>query len=384
MQQNHCRQQLILHGDSYTPIVSLLNMLNTNPIRVLALILLAASWLACPAVQAQRPPKEAPKASNAPADDGYSVPERPRLQDKTAVGKPVTTLKVEVQVVNVYFNVKDKRGALIPNLKKEDFQVSEDGKPQTIKYFSAESNQPLTLGLLIDTSGSQAHVLPMEQVVGSAFLNDVLTAKDLAFLINFDIQVSLLQDYTSDAERLRRAMLQTQINDGGGGGAVGIAGAGQGTIPVTRPKGTLLYDAVYLAANDKLRNQSGRKALILLTDGGDYGSEETLNDAIAAAQQAEVMVYVIMIADRGNFYTGDSEMRKLAGQTGGRVIDVGDNEKKLRRAFDEIATELRSQYMVGYVPTNSALDGKYRKLEVKTNKPEYKIQARKGYFAPKQ
>ncbi len=384
MQQNRCRQQLILHGDSYTPIVSLLNMLNTNPIRVLALILLAASWLACPAVQAQRPPKEAPKASNAPADDGYSVPERPRLQDKTAVGKPVTTLKVEVQVVNVYFNVKDKRGALIPNLKKEDFQVSEDGKPQTIKYFSAESNQPLTLGLLIDTSGSQAHVLPMEQVVGSAFLNDVLTAKDLAFLINFDIQVSLLQDYTSDAERLRRAMLQTQINDGGGGGAVGIAGAGQGTIPVTRPKGTLLYDAVYLAANDKLRNQSGRKALILLTDGGDYGSEETLNDAIAAAQQAEVMVYVIMIADRGNFYTGDSEMRKLAGQTGGRVIDVGDNEKKLRRAFDEIATELRSQYMVGYVPTNSALDGKYRKLEVKTNKPEYKIQARKGYFAPKQ
>jgi len=359
-------------------------MLNTNPIRVLALILLAASWLACPAVQAQRPPKEAPKASNAPADDGYSVPERPRLQDKTAVGKPVTTLKVEVQVVNVYFNVKDKRGALIPNLKKEDFQVSEDGKPQTIKYFSAESNQPLTLGLLIDTSGSQARVLPMEQVVGSAFLNDVLTAKDLAFLINFDIQVSLLQDYTSDAERLRRAMLQTQINDGGGGGAVGIAGAGQGTIPVTRPKGTLLYDAVYLAANDKLRNQSGRKALILLTDGGDYGSEETLNDAIAAAQQAEVMVYVIMIADRGNFYTGDSEMRKLAGQTGGRVIDVGDNEKKLRRAFDEIATELRSQYMVGYVPTNSALDGKYRKLEVKTNKPEYKIQARKGYFAPKQ
>ncbi len=384
MQQNRCRQQLILHGDSYTPIVSLLNMLNTNPIRVLALILLAASWLACPAVQAQRPPKEAPKASNAPADDGYSVPERPRLQDKTAVGKPVTTLKVEVQVVNVYFNVKDKRGALIPNLKKEDFQVSEDGKPQTIKYFSAESNQPLTLGLLIDTSGSQAHVLPMEQVVGSAFLNDVLTAKDLAFLINFDIQVSLLQDYTSDAERLRRAMLQTQINDGGGGGAVGIAGAGQGTIPVTRPKGTLLYDAVYLAANDKLRNQSGRKALILLTDGADYGSEETLNDAIAAAQQAEVMVYVIMIADRGNFYTGDSEMRKLAGQTGGRVIDVGDNEKKLRRAFDEIATELRSQYMVGYVPTNSALDGKYRKLEVKTNKPEYKIQARKGYFAPKQ
>ena len=360
-------------------------MLKTIRTRVPALLLLAGSLLAGSAAHAQRPPTEPPKASNAPTDDGYSIPEGPKLQDRTAAQrKPITTLKVEVQVVNVYFNVKDKRGALIPNLKKEDFQVSEDGKPQTIKYFSAESNQPLTLGLLIDTSGSQTRVLPMEQLVGSAFLNDVLTPKDLAFLINFDIQVSLLQDYTSDAERLRRAMLQTQINDGGGSGAVGIAGAGQGTIPVLRPKGTLLYDAVYLAANEKLRQQSGRKALILLTDGGDNGSDETLNDAIAAAQQAEVMVYVIMIADRGNFLTGDSEMRKLAEQTGGRVIDVGDNEKKLRRAFDEISTELRSQYMIGYVPTNTAMDGKYRKLEVKANKPEYKIQARKGYFAPKE
>jgi VWFA-related protein len=346
-------------------------------------MLLAGSLLACSAAQAQRAPQESPKASNAPADDGYSVPEVPKLQDKTAERKPITTLKVEVQVVNVYFNVKDKRGALIPNLKKEDFQVSEDGKPQTIKYFSAESNQPLTLGLLIDTSGSMIRVLPMEQVIGSAFLNDVLTPKDLAFLINFDIQVSLLQDYTSDTERLRRAMLQAQINDGGGGGAVGIAGAGQGTIPVTRPKGTLLYDAVYLAANERLRSQSGRKALILLTDGADFGSQETLNDAIAAAQNAEVIVYVILIADRGNFYTGDSEMRKLADQTGGRVINVGDNEKKLRLAFDDIANELRSQYMAGYVPTNTALDGKYRKLEVKA-KPEYRIQARKGYFAPKE
>ena len=359
-------------------------MLNRKRIRVLALTLLTGCLLLCSGLQAQRPPKEPPKASNAPADDGYSVPEGPKLHDKTRQNKPITTLKVEVQVVNVYFNVKDKRGALIPSLKKEDFQVFEDGKPQTIKYFSAESNQPLTLGLLIDTSGSQRRVLPMEQVVGSAFLNDVLTPKDLAFLINFDIQVSLLQDYTSDAGRLRSAMLQTQINDGGGSGAVGIAGAGQGTIPVSRPKGTLLYDAVYLAANEKLRQQSGRKALILLTDGGDNGSEETLADAIASAQQAEVIVYVIMIADRGNYLTGDSEMHKLAEQTGGRVIDVGDNEKKLRRAFDEIATELRSQYMIGYTPANIAMDGKYRKLEVKATQPEYKIQARKGYFAPKE
>jgi len=303
-------------------------------------------------------------------------------------GEPVATLKVNVQVVNLYFNVKDKRGALIPNLKKEDFQVTEDGKPQTIKYFAADSNQPLTLGLLIDTSGSQTRVLPMEKEVGAAFLRDVLTPKDLAFLINFDISVDLIQDYTNDAARLRRAMEKTVINDGGGSGAGGIAGAGQGTIPVSRPKGTLLYDAVYVASTEKLQKETGRKAMILLTDGGDQGSQETLANAIEAAQRSEVIVYVIMIADRsfGSMYLGSAEgaMRKLAEQSGGRVIDVGNNPKKLRDAFDQIGTELRSQYMIGYVPTNTSTDGKYRKMEVKLANPDYKVQARKGYFAPKE
>jgi len=361
-------------------------MLNRKRSRIAAVAVIAFSLMSWPAVQAQRPPKEPPKASNAPDDDsGYSIPEGPRLQDKTAPSQaPIATLKVTVQVVNIYFNVKDKRGALIPNLKKEDFQVTEDEKPQAIKYFAAESNQPLTLGLLIDTSGSQFRVLPMEQEVGAAFLRDVLSPKDLAFLINFDISVSLLQDYTNDPDRLRRAMEQTKINDGGGSGAAGIAGAGQGTIPVSRPKGTLLYDAVYLASREKLQQETGRKALILLTDGGDQGSDETLANAIEAAQRSEVIVYVIMIADRAHFMPGDHEMHKLADQTGGRVIDVGNDPKKLRQAFDEIGAELRSQYMIGYTPANPALDGKYRKLEVKTVSPDYKILARKGYYAPKE
>jgi VWFA-related protein len=345
--------------------------------------------MSCGAAQAQRPPREPPKASNAPEDNGDYLPEGPKLQDKTTPqDQPVATLKVNVQVVTLYFNVKDKRGALIPNLKKEDFQVSEDGKPQTIKYFAAESNQPLTLGLLIDTSGSQTRVLPMEQEVGAAFLRDVLTPKDLAFLINFDISVNLLQDYTSDAVRLRHALERTEINDGGGSGAGGIAGAGQGTIPVSRPKGTLLYDAVYLASREKLQKETGRKALVLLTDGGDQGSDETLANAVEAAQRSEVIVYVIMIADRGfnSMYLGSGAgaMHKLAEQTGGRVIDVGNNPKKLRDAFDQIGAELRSQYMVGYTPANTVMDGKYRKLELKTVSPDLRVQARKGYFAPKE
>lgn len=360
-------------------------MVMLRQLKIPAISLIALCLMSWTGVQAQRPPKEPPKASNAPDDNGDSLPDGPKLNDKTnAQDQPLTTLKVNVQVVNLFFNVKDRHGALIPNLKKEDFQVNEDGKPQTIKYFAAESNQPLTLGLLIDTSGSQMNVLPMEKEVGASFLRDVLTPKDLAFVINFDISVDLIQDYTSDAAQLRRALEKTRINDGGGSGSGGIAGAGQGTIPVYKPKGTLLYDAVYLASTEKLQKESARKAMILLTDGGDNGSDETLNNAIAAAQRSEVICYVIMIADRMNFRAGDSEMHKLAEQTGGRVIDVGNNPKKLRDAFDQIGTELRSQYMIGYVPTNTATDGKYRKMEVKPKNTDYKIQARKGYYAPKE
>ncbi len=363
--------------------------LRISAVMCVAMTFIALSLMSAAPLRAQRPHKEPPKASNAPDDNGDLSPsERPTLRDKTQAQEPVTTLKVNVQVVNLYFNVKDKRGALIPNLKKDDFQVSEDGKPQSIKYFAAESNQPLTLGILVDTSGSQRGVLGMEQEVGASFLHDVLTPKDMAFLINFDIHVELDQDYTSDASRLAQALRRTEINDGGGGGSGGIAGAGQGTIPVSRPRGTLLYDAVYLAAHEKLSKEFGRKAMVLLTDGGDQGSQETLASAIEAAQRCETIVYVIMIADRGLDFmsrgSAGSAMHKLAEATGGRVIDVGNNQKKLRDAFDQIGAELRSQYMIGYIPANTATDGKYRKVEVKPANTEYKIQVRKGYFAPKE
>ena len=295
----------------------------------------------------------------------------------------VETFKVSVDVVNVFFNVKDDHGALIPGLGKEDFQILEDGGPQTIKYFSAESNQPLTMGILLDTSPSQQRVLGMEQEVGAAFLRQVMTQKDIAFLISFDVDVTLLQDYTSNPRDLREAMNKAHI--GGGGGS--LMGAGGNPVPTLGSRGaTKLYDAVYLAAREQLAPEAGRKAMILLTDGGEQGSKVNLADAIEAAQKADVICYVLLVEDRGLysqqgwFYPGDGYVKKLTAETGGRVINVGNKPEKLKEAFDQIANELRSQYSLGYTPTNTQRDGGFRKIEIKSHKG-YKIQARRGYYA---
>ncbi len=293
------------------------------------------------------------------------------------------TLKVNVNVVQLFFNVKDKKGALIPSLTKDDFQILEDGKPQTIKYFAAESNLPLTLGILIDSSPSQTRVLDMEKQVGGEFLDEILRDKDLAFVISFDVDIDLLQDFTSSTRALKQAMNTARIG-GGGSGAGGIPGLGQGTIP-TMSHGccTMLYDAVYLAAHDELSQQVGRKAMILLTDGEDEGSKLKIQEAIEAAQKSDTICYVLLIADRGGMWQGfgSGEMNKLAKETGGRVIEVGNKFDKLKEGFDQIAKELRSQYNVGYSPTNNKLDGTFRKVEIKANNKDYKIQARSGYYA---
>ena len=298
---------------------------------------------------------------------------------------PVETLKVNVNVVQLFFNVKDKRGALIPNLTKDDFEVYEDGKSQTIKYFTAESNLPLTLGIMIDSSGSQRNVLDMEKEVGGAFLRQILRDKDEAYVISFDVTVDLLQDFTRDVHRLQAALNKAKINTGFVSGTP-LPGAGGEPVPIHDPAGTLLYDAVYLSAHDMLAKEVGRKAMILLTDGQDEGSKLKVKDAIEAAQKADAIVYVLLCADRGFYgafgggYSGEGEMKKLTEQTGGRVINVGNKFDKLREAFDQISAELRSQYNIGYTPTNTAQDGSYRKLELKS-KQNYKIQARAGYYA---
>jgi VWFA-related protein len=317
-----------------------------------------------------------PSASQAPDSNS-----RAQSQDQS-----VETLKVNVEVVQLFFNVKDKRGALIPNLNKDNFDLFEDGKAQVIKYFKAESDLPLTLGILIDSSGSQMRVLDMEKEVGASFLENTLRPKDEAFVISFDVDINLLQDFTNSVSRLRHALNEAKINTGGvscSGGPVGP----QGPIPCssTGPRGTALYDAVYLASHDEFSHEVGRKAMILLTDGEDQGSKLKIRDAIEAAQKADAICYVLLIADRGFYgfggYSGDSEMRKLTLETGGRVIEVGNKIDKLRQAFDQISQELRSQYNIGYVPTNTVRDGSFRKVEIKPKQHDYKIQARSGYYA---
>lgn len=298
---------------------------------------------------------------------------------------PVATFRAQSEVVQIFFNVKDKKGALIPNLPQDNFEILEDGKPQTIKYFSPQSNLPLTLGILIDSSASQMNVLGMEQEVGGAFLNDVMTDKDVAFVIDFNIRVSLLQDFTSSVRRLKAALNSVKIDSGGQGAVSGIPGMGGGPVPTHgTPKGTLLYDAVYLGAHDQMGQQVDRKAMILLTDGEDQGSDYKIRDAIAAAQKSDTIVYVLLCADRGFYgfggYGGDSDMKKLTEATGGRVIEVGNKMAKLKAAFDQIAQEMRSQYYIGYIPTNTSKDGGFRKVEIKS-KESYKIQTRGGYYA---
>jgi VWFA-related protein len=221
----------------------------------------------------------------------------------------------------------------------------------------------------------------LEKESGATFLRDVLTPKDEAFLISFDINVDLLADYTNRASEISRALNKAQINTGAGTGSV----TGNGDA-----RGTLLFDAVYLAANDKLRMEAGRKVLVLLTDGGDQGSQETLKTATEAAQKANAIIYVILIADHA-FYgggfgsinladSGARDMDRLAGDTGGRVINVGHDGKRLEDAFNQIQDELRTQYLLSYTPTNSKADGTFRKINLTCGKG-LKVQTRTGYYA---
>lgn len=303
-------------------------------------------------------------------------PFQPAQQQPPALQGP--TLKVNVDIVNVYAVVHDKR-RLVPDLTRDDFELSEDGVSQEIRYFSRQTDTPLTLALGIDTSPSQQRVLPAEQEAAKQFVREVLRPKDMFAVLHFDLEVELLQDFTSDVQYLSHAIDETEINGGG-------AGPLPSTFPTSRACCTHLYDAVYLASA-QLKNEVGRKVLILVTDGQDEGSQETLDQALEAAQKAEVITYSILLVDRsayglGGFgYSGESVLKKLSAETGGRVISA-NNPRNTAQAFEEIANELRTQYLLGYAPSNRKHDGTFRHIRVRVKQGHYEVQARRGYYAP--
>ena len=295
------------------------------------------------------------------------------------------SITVDVDVVSILASVRDKRGALVPNLRQEDFTILEEGKAQPIKYFTRETDLPLTIGLLVDVSGSQRNLIGIERNAASQFFSQVLRQKDEAFLISFGEETELLQDYTGSARLLSRGLDQLRVSSG-------VGGVTPGPVPtIGDPRGTVLYDAIYLAASEKLKTEVGRKVVVVITDGVDEGSRMTRNQAIEAAQKADAVIYSIDYYDPGAYGRfgialggggGEGELRKMSDETGGHMFRV-DRSHPLDQVFRELQEEMRSQYSIGYTPTNGLKDGSYRHLEVKLANKDLKAQTRKGYYAVK-
>jgi VWFA-related protein len=319
-------------------------------------------------------------------------------------------LTVQVKVVNVPATVRDKHGKIIHDLTKDDFTLEEDSRPQSIHYFSQESDLPLTLGLLVDTSLSQRRVLDQERTASFSFLDDMLRPeKDLAFLIHFDFDAELLEDLTDSREKLRSAMDQLQGPDLDRQRGGNSPGAGPG-YPRHRGGGshsgggTVLYDAVYLASNELMKKQTGRKAIVILSDGVDHGSKESLKDAIEAAQRADTIVYSIFFkgdepnmgfggwggmgghrGGRGRYpveqqVDGKKILEQISKETGGRLFEVSGKES-VTKIYSQIEEELRNQYSLGYTPDRPDPGSGYHKISLKTKQKDLVVQARAGYYA---
>jgi VWFA-related protein len=294
-------------------------------------------------------------------------------------------IKVDVDLVSVLASVRDKHGAFVNNLGKDDFQLFEDGKPQTIKYFTRETDLPLTIGLLVDVSASQENLIGIERSAAAQFFSQVIRKKDQAFLISFGADSELLQDLTNSVRLLQQGLDGLKLN-------AGFSGIHPSSIPgADRPHGTVLYDAVYLAASDRLVHEVGRKVMVLITDGEDQGSKLSIQKAIEGAQKTDSVIYSVYYVDPGFYYRGGfvlggaggkGKLKQMSDETGGHVYEV-DHKHTLNNVFEELQQEMRSQYSIGYSPTNPTKDGAYRKIEIRLKNKDLKIQARKGYYAIK-
>lgn len=275
-------------------------------------------------------------------------------------------IRVRVNLVNVLFTVVDKKNRLVANLTRNDFKVFEDGKPQEIGFFGRESNLPLRIGILIDTSNSIRLRLQFEQESAVDFLYDTLRPdRDQAFVVGFDVEPVMIQDYTDDLDKLKEGIQSLQ------------AGGGTG-----------LYDAIYYACKEKMVYSPQpepylRRVLIIVSDGQDNFSEHSREEALSMAQKAEATIYAISTNWTGVEQRGDKVLSYLAKETGGEFF-FNTQESEMETDFKRIANELRSQYSLAYVSTNSAHDGSFRKISIKADRKDVRVQAKSGYFAPSQ
>jgi Ca-activated chloride channel homolog len=275
------------------------------------------------------------------------------------------TYRVNVGLINVPCSVLDKNtNSFVTNLTLGDFSIFEDAKKQEIQTFARESNSPLTLAMLVDTSESVAPKLKFEQEAATSFFQSILRGKDRAMLLEFDSGVTLLQDFTGDANKMAKQIAR-------------LRAAG----------GTALYDAIYMACDEKLIRESGRKAIIILSDGEDRSSDHTLKQAMEMALRAETTIFAISV-NKGGFFgvgssqEGDKVLKEMSQETGGKTFFPFKIED-LDDAFRQINQELRSQYSIGYVSTNPQQDGTYRKIEIKVQDKALKLNYRRGYYAHK-
>ena len=368
--------------------------------------------------------------------------QKPSTTDQTPAST-APTIAVDARLVNLPVVVRDKKGALIQNLTKDDFVLQVDNKPQTIRYFDKDTNLPLTLGLLVDTSLSQREVIDEERTASSTFLDQMLTTpKDRAFIMQFAAETELLQDLTSSRPLLQAAL--KEIDTPGKS-----SGSSDDSTAPRRPRGgggTVLYDALFLASDELMSKQTGRKAIIILSDGGDRGSRETLVKSIEAAQRADTIIYAIYFKGEaphqnypqrggnpggggypgggypgggypggrypgggypgggypgggypgggngggnngGNYPTqghidGKKNLERMAQETGGRYFEVKKNQD-VAQIYTQIAEELRAQYRLGYTPTQEAAASGYHKIDLTLHQKGLLIQTRDGYYTGK-
>jgi len=377
---------------------------------------LLASLLFAPCLSAQQSPE--PKPSPSGQTPASTAP----------------TLSVDARLVNLPVVVRDKKGALIQNLTKDDFVLQVDGKPQTIRYFDKDTNLPLTLGLLVDTSLSQRDVIDEERTASSTFLDQMLTTpKDKAFIMQFAAETELLQDLTSSHPLLQAALKEIDTPSRS-------SGSPDDDSANRRPHGgggTVLYDALFLASDEIMSKQTGRKAVIILSDGGDRGSRETLVKSIEAAQRADTIIYAIYFKgeephqnspQRGNrggngggypgggypgggypgrypgggypggggngggnnggtyptqgHIDGKKNLERMAQETGGRFFEVKKNQD-VAQIYNQIAEELRAQYRLGYTPGQEAAAAGYHLIDLTLHQKGLVIQTRDGYYTRK-